>query len=438
MKKKLVFGIPIALLLIPVSAGAAALWPAQGPSQAASEAASPSAPRTAGSATSTVRHRQTSSLSAREKARFEALKSKAEAAINAGRNDAALQTLHAALAINPRWDDGWWQAGSILYDRNDFRDARDAFANITEIRPTNGGAWVMMGLCDFELHDFGMSFQHIQRGRALGFPPDAQLSDVALYHQIMDLILFTDYEQAGVLLERFMRAKHRSDGLVMAAGLAALRLPILAEDVGNVFTADEAGLIRAVGDAEFLAAGHDIPGARKEFDDLLQRHPDFPNLHYAYGTMLLHYGEDDDARRQLLAELQVTPSSVPTRLQLAGLDLSSSNASDGLPYADDAVRLAPDSFAAHYLRGSLLIKAGKLDDGAKELEASEALEPSSAEVRYALAQAYLHMHRRADALREEQAFKRLKPIEDSIVLHGNLPASLYEPPAPGTPSAEKR
>jgi hypothetical protein len=73
-----------------------------------------------------------------------------------------------------------------------------------------------------------------------------------------------------------------------------------------------------------------------------------------------------------------------------------------------------------------LVKAGQLKEGTRELETSRNLEPESSHVRYVLSRAYLRLNRKEDALREQKAFERLKPIESTILLFGKLPASVFE------------
>ena len=52
-----------------------------------------------------------------------------------------------ALRLLPTWPEGWWYLGSIFYDRDRYREAREALGNLLSVQPKNGPAWALMGLC---------------------------------------------------------------------------------------------------------------------------------------------------------------------------------------------------------------------------------------------------------------------------------------------------
>ena len=363
-----------------------------------------------------------------------AIQSQIAQALQQNHTGQAEAMLARALASYPSWKEGWWELGSLAYERNDYLRGRSAFGHLTELDPKAGAPWIMLGLCDFELRDFGLSLFHIEQGRALGFPKNPGISSAARYHQALDLILLQEYEQASFLLDSFARANEHSSEVVLAEGLAALQIPALAPTYRSLVDEPRYHVVSQAGEAQYLAAAHKLEEARKLYEQLVAQNPRMPGLHYAFGALLVHWGELNAAVKQFDAELQLNPHHVPSLLQIAASDLKLGQPAAGLPYAQRAVRQAPESFAAHFVTGQILVAEGKLQDGAAELETSRDLEPNSSQVRYALAQAYLKLHRRADAMREEAAFHRLKPIEDSMLQKGTLPASVFEP-GEGKPAA---
>src|SRR4051812_35574432 len=48
----------------------------------------------------------------------------------AGRLDEAFGLYTKALAIQPKWTEGWWNVGAILYEKDRYPEARDAFRNV--------------------------------------------------------------------------------------------------------------------------------------------------------------------------------------------------------------------------------------------------------------------------------------------------------------------
>src|SRR5215468_7526691 len=66
---------------------------------------------------------------AQSDAAFDQTVKNADQAREAGRLDEALDLYGKALQMRPNWADGWWYAGTILYDSDRYADARDAFRN---------------------------------------------------------------------------------------------------------------------------------------------------------------------------------------------------------------------------------------------------------------------------------------------------------------------
>ncbi|MHB8736233.1 MAG: hypothetical protein ACYC6M_13110, partial [Terriglobales bacterium] len=60
----------------------------------------------------------------------------------AHRPAAAIRRLQTALAGSDDWVEGWTRLGSLLYEQDDYRDARLAYARLTQMEPRAGAAWV--------------------------------------------------------------------------------------------------------------------------------------------------------------------------------------------------------------------------------------------------------------------------------------------------------
>jgi len=356
------------------------------------------------------------------------IQQRAEALAAAHHLTQATALLGTTLRRRPQWRDGWWQLGSLEYDANDYRRAQGAFARLSELDPKSGAAWVMLGLCDFEMHDYGLALSHLERGRALGFPPSLGLADPAAFHEAVALVLVGEYEQAQVLLDGFARQEHTSPGIVLTAGLAALRRPLPATDAAAL-DSEFVQLLNAVGRAQVLAAQRKFPEARQIYQQLATEHPTVRHLHYAYGVLLARMSETAAAEAEFRQEIQLHPESVLPRLQLAIMDWTRGDLAPGKQWAEQALQLAPDNFAPHYILGNILLRQGDAAEGLKQLETSRDLAPESSEVHFALARAYLQLHRPVDAARERKLFEALKPIEDSIQHRGTLPATMFEAPA---------
>ena len=68
-------------------------------------------------------------------AEFERLVKLADDARLSERFDEAISLYGQALKIRPKWPDGWWYVGAILYQKDDYPQARDAFQNLVALEP---------------------------------------------------------------------------------------------------------------------------------------------------------------------------------------------------------------------------------------------------------------------------------------------------------------
>ncbi|MGH9506090.1 MAG: tetratricopeptide repeat protein [Terriglobales bacterium] len=360
------------------------------------------------------------------------LQQAARAAVAAGQPGPAVQALTAALARDPDWKEGLWDLGTLLYEAHDLAGARQAFGHLTQLDPKHGAPWAMLGLCDFEARDFGMSFTHLQEGRSLGLP-NANLQAVALYDEAQDLLVLEEYPQATHLLRAFALQHRRLAGILAAFGLAALHLPLLPDQLALDLSPQRQKLVQEMGVESFDLEGRHQAAAQQEMRRILTRYADVPYVQYNYGQLLARLDQVPAAEAAFRRELVAQPGNVPARLELAALYVQATDYRQAAVYARQAVALDPRNFATHYMAGLILFRQGDFAAAAGQLGQSKALQPDSSQVRYTLAQVDLRLHRTQAALREEKAFRRLEQLTSSFRLRGVLPASVYEHSKSGTP-----
>ena len=137
---------------------------------------------------------------------FTQLADRAAAARAAGRLDEAVGLYQRALLQRSAWQEGWWALGLSRYELKWWAEARAAFRRLSALAPKAGVAWVMLGLCEFELGDHPRALVHLQRGRALGYAEGGQLASVADYHAALLLNRGGQFEATYALLRgRAMR-----------------------------------------------------------------------------------------------------------------------------------------------------------------------------------------------------------------------------------------
>ncbi len=334
---------------------------------------------------------------------FQSVSARADAARIANRLDEAIALYEKALALRPEWAEGWWFLGTIRYDRDDYAGAARAFRKEVALQPGNGTAKVMLGLCEYPLGDLDSALEHIEQGKTLGLARDPQLEHVMLYHEGLLLERKRRFEGAQEALQKLCSEGVQNEELTRALGMVALRIP---GPSPAEITPTAQDVVMAVGQAECLAAQHEFDRAKQLYAQLEQRHPQFPNLHYAFGRFFLEARDPQPARREFEMELKNNPQHVLARLEIAAVDYRVDSAA-GIPYARQAVKLEPQLPFGHYLLGLLLVDTKDYQAAVPELEIARQAFPREAGVYYALGIAYSRLGRKQEAAQARETFTRL-------------------------------
>lgn len=334
---------------------------------------------------------------------FPALSAQANAARDANQLDQAVSLYKKALALRPEWVEGWWSLGTIEYDQNNYADAANAFAKVKALDSRAGTARVMLGLCEFQLGQDANALEDIEAGKNLGITGDPQLWQVMIYHEGVLQRRAAKFETAQQTINRLCSRDIVDADVIQQLGLTVLRAP--GKDVlpqGSL----GAEIVSAVGHAECMGAQKKFDEARQEYNEIVERYPQYPNIHYAYGRFLIDLNDTAGAIAQFKQEIKNQPDHVFARLQIASADYRI-DSKDGLPYAEQAVKLNPNLPLGHYLLGLLLLDTGDYKKAIPELETAQKGFPDEPQVYFALGNAYARAGRPQDAARARAKFLSL-------------------------------
>ena len=321
----------------------------------------------------------------------------ADAARDADRVEEAIRLYRKALAARPAWAEGWWSLGTLLYDRDSYRDAGEAFGKAVNLNPKAANAWVMLGLCEAKLGNNKAALGHIERGRAIDGGNDPRIRPVMLFTVGSLLLEAGEFGKAQEELDSLARDGAAQDEFITVLGCAVLgRKPC-----------EKGELVLRAGWAEHYAARHDVERAKQEYERLADDYPKTPGVQFALGRFLLANHMDDEAVQAFQREIDNSPNHLLARLGIAGIKASSDPAG-GLPYARQAVELAPNLPEARYLLGLVLLNTGRAMDALPELETARRGNPSDSRVYFHLARAYTELNRKEDAARSRAEFVRLE------------------------------
>lgn len=358
--------------------------------------------------------------------RFNQLARKAAQERDAGHLDQAISLYKKGLRLRPRWTEGWWFLGTSLYDQNSYAMAAQAFQKLLLLDPRNGSAHLFLGLCLFELGKDNRSLVHIERGKQLGILNDPQLRRVMLYHEGILLLRKGRFEAAQESLDALSKEGVFSQEAAFASGMSALRIRPASLPAGDD---SFRSIVKAAGEAQGLAATKRFDDARNLYKRLLADHPSFPNLHYAFGRLLLKLHETDPAVAEFQKEIESNPQHALARLQIAAVKYRLDSAA-GIRYAQDAVKLQPNLPMGHYLLGLLYSDTGKFALAIPELELAAKSFPKEPKIYFALGTAYARTGRKQEATRARATFNRLNALsrpEDNTEPNGENCSGMLSP-----------
>lgn len=341
---------------------------------------------------------------------FDDLSRRAAAALQSN-PDEAVRLYRQALAVRPSWAEGWFNLGGGLYQLKQFSDSRLAFQHAAKLAPQNGGVWAFLGLCDYELRDYPQALLEVRKAEALGLPDDLKFVSAVRNHAALICIRASDFSAAVEQLKPLAMLGDDSPQTVQALGLSTLGISLLPSEIPP----DKQPLIELAGRAAWALYAEHANDASALFHQLIAEYPNHAGAHYLYGTYLLDR-DPDAAKAEFLKELQISPSHVPARLQIAILEIKAGNAPAARKLAEEATKLQPANPLSHAVLGRSFVYLDQYAKAVPELEMAVRLAPENPQLHFSLAQAYRRVGRTADAQKQTAEFNRLKPPDNPIAL----------------------
>jgi len=353
------------------------------------------------------------------------LSRQAASARDADRLEEAAALYTRALALRPSWAEGWWSLGTLQYDQDHYAKAAQAFVRLVSLQASNGTAHAMLGLCQFELGRDEPALKNLLAAERFGIVKDDQLRKVALYHLGVLQLRARRFGDAHETLYHVAKERVRTKELVTALGQSALLISPQESPAENT---EAATVIEQAGEAEALSAAKEFRRAKQIYAGLTSQFPNYPNLHFAYGRLLLEAHETDEAIEEFNRELNRDPKNVNSMLEIASARYQA-DSQDGLKYAEEAAKLAPGMPFAHYLLGLLRLDTGNAAGAIPEFEIAKKAFPNEANVYFALGNSYARVGRKVEAAKARAEFKRLNAQAASQAgtnVYGERPSGLSE------------
>lgn len=339
---------------------------------------------------------------------FEQLSREADRARDENRNDDAIRLYKSALVKRPEWEQGLWFLATLLYEKEQYSDARDTLRQFMTLRPDAGPGWALLGMSEFQTREYTRALDHLQRAMAVGMGDRPELAQSAFYFDAVLLTRSEHYDDAMDMLVRMLSTEPQSSLLTDPAGLAGLRLPFLPAETPP----DRVGLVQLAGEAIVASQTQHFEDADTKFKQLVATYAHEPGVHFLYGAYLMQLHPDDGIREMKL-ELQNSPSHVLARVRLAEQYLAQQQNDEALRLAQEAAKLDPKRASPHMLAGEALQAKGDLAAALKEFEISRDDDSMNTRIHWDLMRAYNAAGRSDDAKREKDEIEKLSRSESN-------------------------
>lgn len=331
---------------------------------------------------------------------------KGQAALNAGELEAAEKFFRQVLSVDPRSAAVYANLGVIAMRRKDWEHAITLLQKAERLDPKMSGVRLNMGIVEFRRANYGGAIAPL-RAVLREQPESAQ----ARYLLGLCEVLTEHYEEAVAVLEPLWPERSSDMMYLYVVGIAAhnsgkdsLDEKALARmiEVGG----DTAELHLILGKAYLNRQENDA--AIKELNLAATRDGNLPFVHFNLGVAHARIGDNDElAEEEFRKDLAIEPDLADDYAQLGLLyargqkkeeaerafeqalrrDSRMASAHQGLAQlyfgeekfalalgeANAAVKLAPESQKAHYLRGRILTRLGRQTEGRAELAAAQKL-----------------------------------------------------------------
>jgi predicted Zn-dependent protease len=211
------------------------------------------------------------------------------------------------------------------------------------------------------------------------------------------------FERAQSLLQQLCLEGTNSPEIDSALGMTLLRMTAKSPPAAGM---PDSSVVAGIGHAGCLVGQKKYEDAKTILTAVNTQYPQYPNVHYASGLLLLDTGDTQAAITQFQQEIHNDPKHILARLKIAATEYKVDSAA-GIPYAEEALKLGPQLALGHYLLGLLLLDTGNYQRAIPELETARASLPNEARLYFALGSAYSMAGRKDDAARARATFQRL-------------------------------
>ncbi len=300
----------------------------------------------------------------------------------AGRLQAALESYHAAIRLNPTLGRAHFNLGNVLLELDDPQGALESYAIAIVQKPDSAATHYNMGNAYARL--------------------DQQVSAVASYQKA--LALKPDFADAETAMGAALQDLKRLDDAIMSYQRALAIQPDYAEVHYNLGSA--------------LAERGELGKAIHSFRQAIEIKKDYVEAHVKLGSAYYELGEFDTAVESYGAALKIQPDLVDAHNNLAIAQAKLGLPEEAIESYRRALKLSPNQAEVHSNLGVVLKQLGRFDDAMASYHQALKINPDFAEAQNNLGMVLHQLGRVDEALNCYQ--NALKTAPENADFHNNL------------------
>jgi tetratricopeptide (TPR) repeat protein len=327
-------------------------------------------------------------------------------ALHSGQIEAAADAFTQSAHLAPRFAAAYLNLGLVREQQGRHQDAITALQRAIVIQPNLRGANLFLGIAEYRLNHLD------EAAKALTAETRANPTDAKAWMWLgIDLLAAKRVEDAAEALNK--AAKLAPDDLDILYHRGRALLLLSRQSYEHMFKVDpDSWRVHQVL-AQGAAESDRDSDAIVEYRAAIAKAPREPGLHQSLATLLWKTGKLTEAQDEYKTELQIDPDNTLATYQMGCLLVETSNAAQGKPMIEQALRQDPSLPIAEFYLGRANMQLGSDDEAIANFKKMLAMQPDSEtelQSYYQLSRLYRRQHHPTEA---QEALNRFRELEAS-------------------------
>ncbi|MDQ1406648.1 MAG: hypothetical protein QOG55_2277 [Acidobacteriaceae bacterium] len=285
--------------------------------------------------------------------------------------DHALALLQKAHKLEPQIAGIELNIGLVQFHRANYAAAIEPLSSVVRDQPDSQQARYLLGLCQVFTEQFAEALTTLD-------PLWSEMSADVMYLYVLDIAAQSagDRELDEKILQRMLQIGGNTAEYHLILAKAYLNRQEPEKALTELAQASAANpnlpFLHFNSGLAYVRSG-DNDRAESEFRQDIVIEPDLPDNDEQLGFLYSHLQRNDEAEKAFRDALRYDPKRTASLLGLTKLYLQEQKYKQALATVDAALKLAPNSQNAHFMRGQALLREGRREEGRQELAAAQKL-----------------------------------------------------------------